>query len=235
MRFTGHERDFNVGTTTENSNYNDFMHARATIPHWGRFLSVDPNINLEAGLYQPQRWNRYSYAANNPVKYVDPNGRDVTLFVRDNSGGGGWTNFGHMAVRVFGKGYDYTFDFGRYRDTHMLIFGEGILRTWSNWEAFLKKQSGHGSGRTVTWQTPGAYDAAMIKYFEDLAAKGQQTNQTVDYTEYKLASDYSIFGTNCSTLSCEAMSAAESQTGFLYKVLIGSSVERQAPLRLGPP
>src|SRR5438552_11476371 len=132
------------------------------------------------------------------------------------------------------EGYDYTFDFGRYRDTHMLIFGEGILRTWSNWEAFLKKQSGHGSGRTVTWQTPGAYDAAMIKYFEDLAAKGQQTNQTVDYTEYKLASDYSIFGTNCSTLSCEAMSAAESQTGVLYKVLIGSSVERQAPLRLGP-
>jgi len=28
MKFTGHERDFNVGTNYENINYNDYMHAR---------------------------------------------------------------------------------------------------------------------------------------------------------------------------------------------------------------
>jgi len=32
--------------------------------------------------------------------------------VRNNTGGG-MTNFGHTALRVYGKGYDVTFDFGR--------------------------------------------------------------------------------------------------------------------------
>ena len=72
MRFTGHERDLNVGTMFgENSNYNDSMHARQTVPVWGRFLSVDP---LGGNPYRPQTWNRYTYALNNPLKYIDPNG-----------------------------------------------------------------------------------------------------------------------------------------------------------------
>lgn len=71
MRFTGQERDFNVGTTSENANYNDFMHARPTIPQWGRFLSVDP---LEGNPSLPQTWNRYSYVINSPVNFIDPFG-----------------------------------------------------------------------------------------------------------------------------------------------------------------
>ena len=28
--------------------------------------------------------NKYVYAANNPLKYVDPNGEDITVFVKKN-------------------------------------------------------------------------------------------------------------------------------------------------------
>lgn len=44
----------------------------------GRFTTVDPVYNWSANLVDPQRWNRYAYGRNNPLKYVDPDGREVT-------------------------------------------------------------------------------------------------------------------------------------------------------------
>jgi RHS repeat-associated protein len=72
MKFTGHERDLgNPGGAGDDL---DYMHARHCSPLTGRFLSVDP---IQIGrLGQPQRLNRYSYSLNNPLKYVDPTGRD---------------------------------------------------------------------------------------------------------------------------------------------------------------
>ena len=66
MRFTGHERD--AATL-------DYMHARSYLPMWGRFLSVDPSGRRDASA--PQSWNRYVYAHNNPLLFVDPDGRDA--------------------------------------------------------------------------------------------------------------------------------------------------------------
>ncbi|HEV7571879.1 MAG TPA: RHS repeat-associated core domain-containing protein [Thermoanaerobaculia bacterium] len=74
MKFTGHERDFTGGTSFENSNYIDYMHARSTIPQWGRFLSVDPTWD-SADIGHPQSWNRYSYVRNNPMGNTDPDGK----------------------------------------------------------------------------------------------------------------------------------------------------------------
>ena len=39
----------------------------------GRFTSPDPMLN-SAKPWDPQSWNRYGYAMNNPLKFVDPNG-----------------------------------------------------------------------------------------------------------------------------------------------------------------
>jgi RHS repeat-associated protein len=51
----------------------DYMHARYYDPELGRFLSVDPS-NESVNLSRPQTWNRYSYAENNPVLKIDPDG-----------------------------------------------------------------------------------------------------------------------------------------------------------------
>lgn len=40
----------------------------------GRFLSVDPLLDLGASLRVSQKWNRYSYVLNNPLKFNDPDG-----------------------------------------------------------------------------------------------------------------------------------------------------------------
>lgn len=44
----------------------------------GRFLSPDV---LQGKLEDPQTWNRYAYARNNPLKYVDPDGKAFDTFV----------------------------------------------------------------------------------------------------------------------------------------------------------
>ena len=64
-QFTGHERD---------SESLDYMHARFYAPFMGRFLSVDPKLDLKRTLRNPQGWNRYAYVLNNPLRYVDPKG-----------------------------------------------------------------------------------------------------------------------------------------------------------------
>lgn len=61
-----------------------YDHARSLETGIGRFLSADP---LSGRPEDPLSWNRYVYARNNPLKYVDPDGRaietawDVASFV----------------------------------------------------------------------------------------------------------------------------------------------------------
>jgi RHS repeat-associated protein len=41
----------------------------------GRFTTADPQLGIETALADPQRWNRYSYVSNRPLRKVDPDGR----------------------------------------------------------------------------------------------------------------------------------------------------------------
>ncbi|MGN6186680.1 MAG: RHS repeat-associated core domain-containing protein [Thermoanaerobaculia bacterium] len=75
LQFTAHERDaalFGGGLTT----LPDYMHARYYDQGTGRFLGVDPVLDIEKAVREPQMWNRYSYVTNNPLKYVDADGRE---------------------------------------------------------------------------------------------------------------------------------------------------------------
>lgn len=72
MKFTGHERDL-LGTSSAADDL-DYMHARYYNPQIGRFLSLDPAAAMPR---LPQSWNRYTYALNDPLLLVDPDGREV--------------------------------------------------------------------------------------------------------------------------------------------------------------
>jgi RHS repeat-associated protein len=70
QRFTGQQRDAEEGL--------DNFNARSYQTRTGRFSSVDPVFAGAVG--NPQGWNRYRYAANNPLKFTDPTGMFDTCF-----------------------------------------------------------------------------------------------------------------------------------------------------------
>jgi len=67
-KFTAKERDSESGL--------DYFGARYFSAAQGRFTSPDPMM-ASAKASDPQTWNRYSYALNNPLRYVDPDGLEV--------------------------------------------------------------------------------------------------------------------------------------------------------------
>jgi RHS repeat-associated protein len=78
--FTGHQMDASSKLV--------YMQQRYYDPVGGRFLSVDPvttNPNTGAS------FNRYSYAANNPYKFTDPDGRQEMAAERFSNSYGSWT------------------------------------------------------------------------------------------------------------------------------------------------
>jgi RHS repeat-associated protein len=73
LKFTGHERD-DDGTTLPYGDV-DYMHARYYNASIGRFLSLDKADDTD--IFEPQSWNKYTYARNNPLKYNDPDGNII--------------------------------------------------------------------------------------------------------------------------------------------------------------
>ena len=75
QKFTGKQRD--------GESQLDYFGARYFSAAAGRFTSPDLINVTSARLVDPSNTlNKYSYAANNPLLYVDPDGEDVTVFYR---------------------------------------------------------------------------------------------------------------------------------------------------------
>jgi RHS repeat-associated protein len=70
-KFTGKERDPETGL--------DYFGARYYGSRIARFTAVDPVLNVQGSLVDPQQWNRYAYSLNNPHRYTDPDGRTPTI------------------------------------------------------------------------------------------------------------------------------------------------------------
>src|SRR5690606_12161285 len=66
--YTGHYRDVGTGLV--------YMQQRYYDPAIGRFLSVDP---MASDMRNGWNFNRYNYAANNPYRFTDPDGRTVEI------------------------------------------------------------------------------------------------------------------------------------------------------------
>jgi RHS repeat-associated protein len=71
LKFSGKER--------EGYSDLDYFGARYYDHKSYRFNSVDPIINREEALYNPQLWNLYSYCRNNPITFMDTDGRRESI------------------------------------------------------------------------------------------------------------------------------------------------------------
>jgi len=88
-KFTGKERDSESGF--------DYFGVRYDNSSLGRFTSPDPKILGVGHLANPQKWNKYTYALDNPLAYFDLDGQEEksllgrvmeAVFVRVGTGGG---------------------------------------------------------------------------------------------------------------------------------------------------
>jgi RHS repeat-associated protein len=70
--FSGKEREFGSEM--------DYFGARYYGHGQYRFISVDPVINKDEALVNPQLWNLYFYCHNNPITFFDPNG-DIEISI----------------------------------------------------------------------------------------------------------------------------------------------------------
>jgi RHS repeat-associated protein len=59
----------------------DYFGARYFSGAQGRFTSPDPTFMTRQRVSDPQQWNLYSYTRNNPLKYIDPDGRELKLAI----------------------------------------------------------------------------------------------------------------------------------------------------------
>lgn len=91
LGFGGAEGDAETaGSSSLPLNYFGARHLQAAI---GRFITVDPG-HADGTLTDPQSWNGYAYGRNNPLFFVDPDGRqncptDICVTVTGDAGRGG--------------------------------------------------------------------------------------------------------------------------------------------------
>jgi RHS repeat-associated protein len=71
-KFTGKEHDYETGL--------DYFGARFDSSSFGRFMTPD-DFTKDSDVRDPQRWNKYAYARNNPMRYTDPTGGEATASV----------------------------------------------------------------------------------------------------------------------------------------------------------
>ena len=101
-KFTNQERDYATGL--------DYFHARYYSSAMGRFMGAD---KISGDFDQPQTWNKYTYGANNPVRYFDPDG----YLERDSNG--------NLVIKV-----KYKMEIGHKSDpNHWYKVRKAILRT----------------------------------------------------------------------------------------------------------
>lgn len=99
-KFTGKERDVETGL--------DYFGARYYGSRIGRFTSVDPLMTIDQNVFDPKRWNRYAYGANNPCRNVDTDGRDFVDYLNGAANAFG-SNLLLGAGRVSGGNDDFRF------------------------------------------------------------------------------------------------------------------------------
>ena len=131
--------------------------------------------------------------------------------------------YGHTAVYIKLKGREYIYDFGRYGKTQPESFGpftldgsssprgEGILRIWNNFQAYISDENNQGEPSSSTRRTYSyGYKIldhqaiSVMRYYDNLLKKAKLHRTEKYYKSYKLEQDYFALSPNCTTQSLEA-------------------------------
>ena len=123
--------------------------------------------------------------------------------------------YGHTAVRIRTTKSDLTYDFGRYGETSGTFGeeGEGILRVWGDFNAYIKGENALKRVTADVMYLVFDHQADAATGFFDAHMKAGTLKQngvrgTGSFKVYKLAQPYTALGNNCTTISMEATKRA---------------------------
>jgi RHS repeat-associated protein len=156
--FTGKERDAETDL--------DYFGARYMRAGVGRFTTIDPAMTIEANLVDPQRWNRYAYVRNNPLRWVDPDGRNACGTNDDSKCNVQIT----ITDRSTGKDGGYNDEFTSVKNQKNYNAVAAVSVNGKVVGTFLVKTTPSDSGRFATTSI-GAYAGTREAYHNDLGIR----------------------------------------------------------------
>jgi len=185
MRFTGKERDSETGL--------DYFGARYMSAAMGRFTSPDVLNVTHDRLLVPSTLNEYAYAANNPLRFLDPDGRDVVALLEPPAGG----RFGHFALFAHNP---------KTNEAAFMSFGP-IDRSAAGQ---LLTVTGGPMGSTASFGMPRSADDLRREYAAmTIQTSPEQAQEVINFINRFSTTDnpYRLFETNCATVCRDALKA----------------------------
>jgi RHS repeat-associated protein len=205
-KFTGKERDHETGL--------DYFGARYFGSKIGRFTTVDPVYTWQENLVDPQRWNRYAYVRNNPLRFADPDGRETVVLYGHNTSD---NPFGHVSIAINGQVFSYGTNY---------TGGEKGVRDWGREEgAFLATQGPLRQTERLTLDVSDAQEQAL---------KAELTGNN-PYAPG--APPYSVVGNSCVSVCERALEKAgilPNQPGPVRIDSAGNELQAGAPSSVTP-
>src|SRR5690554_2680514 len=214
FKYNGKEFDEETG--------NYFYGARYYDPRLSIFISPDPSAEKYPS------WTPYHYVHQNPIKYIDPDGRDAILvvfpsYMVDTETRAGKQPLGHAGVLLIDNetGLTKYYEYGRYAtvdgtkgrvrssDTDEILKLSNVVidpETGKPTEESLNKVLGEiskisGQGGKIE----GAYIEGDFDLMNDYAQKKlkESNPKYEEYNEDRKA--YSLTGNNCGTFGCDVL------------------------------
>ena len=206
--FTGKPKDIESGL--------DYFGARYYGAGICRFTSSDPVISNKQRIISPQQWNLYSYARNNPLSNIDPDGRDAIAIIFPDykiaTPVGKIGGLGHAGVvTIDSKGRTKYFEYGRYDEAGKgLVRGRNVPTVTMDSNGRPTQESLNGLLRSISQQAghggriEGAYFKADDKQTAQMNqyAEGRETQNTNPKRE-----SYDLYDNNCATFMDKTIEA----------------------------
>ncbi|MCZ2074055.1 MAG: RHS repeat-associated core domain-containing protein, partial [Bryobacterales bacterium] len=164
LRFTGKERDGETGL--------DYFGARYYSGAQGRWTSPDLiNLTWDRLGNPSNTLNKYVYAANNPLKFTDPDGQDITLFYQPSASSTNLGDYGHAFLGAYDQSTNQVEFLDYYpaaRNALRLQGGEFVGPGAVNNGTFSERTSGFAS---LTIQTTPEVTQKVMAFMRDFKAR----------------------------------------------------------------